>query len=51
VIGTLDKGKYIYKRKSHLLVREDVNIRTIIAKVQLKKSLVVGLKLPDAKTN
>jgi hypothetical protein len=41
----------IHKRNPHLLVREDVTLRITTARVQLKKSLVVGLKGPEAKTN
>jgi hypothetical protein len=46
------KAKHIHKRQTHLLVREDVNVRTTTAKVQLKrKYLVADLKGLDAKTN
>jgi hypothetical protein len=36
---TRQKAKHIHKRQIHLLVREDVYIRTMIARAQLKKNL------------
>jgi hypothetical protein len=45
---TWRRAKHIHKRQTHLLVIEDVNVRTMAAK---KKSLVVSLKVLDAKTN
>jgi hypothetical protein len=45
-----DKEKHIHKRQTHLLVRENVTLGVLTAGVQLKKSLVIGLKGLDAKT-
>jgi hypothetical protein len=50
---TSQKAKHIHKKQTHLLVRENVALRTTTATVQLqkKKSLIVILKEFGAKTN
>jgi hypothetical protein len=48
---TLDEEPNIYVRDKPIFSSEGCYIRTITARVELKKSVVVGLKGPDAKTN